>query len=159
MKPAKTILLVEDEFDYREILEDLLKDKFERILTADHGNEALEKLSSESIDLIVCDVNMPEMQGDQFLRHLRAKGYSHPVIFLTGNADKELSVSVLRLGASDVLDKPCPFPIILETIHRVLECQKRENELNEMPEGKDKEKAKKMLGLLKVVGDSKRRAV
>lgn len=159
MKLAKTILLVEDELDYREILQDLLSDSFDQVLTASNGEEALEKTASHHVDIIVCDVNMPHMPGDQFLRHLRAKGHFHPVIFLTGNADKDLSISVLRLGASDVLDKPCPFPVVLDTIQRVLELEKREKEMESMPEGEEKEKARKMIGLMKVVGDQKRKAV
>jgi CheY-like chemotaxis protein len=67
MKLAKTILLVEDAIDYREILQDLLADSFEQILAADHGEHALRTLNDHHIDLILCDVNMPEMPGDQFL--------------------------------------------------------------------------------------------
>ncbi|MFN7454179.1 MAG: response regulator [Pseudobdellovibrionaceae bacterium] len=153
----KTILFIEDEQDYREIMSDLLTDTFDRVLTAADGTEALAIAKSERLDVILSDVSMPEMRGDDFLRNLRAAGNTTPIVFLTGNADKSLAVSVLRLGAADIIDKPAKYNTVRETLERVLEIARRENEFHTAKSEDEAAKAKKMVGLLKAVNDQKRK--
>ncbi|MCE3009700.1 MAG: response regulator [Proteobacteria bacterium] len=154
----KTILFIEDNQDYRETLADLLSDSFDCVLTAANGSEALNIAKSEHIDIILSDVSMPEMRGDDFLTRLRAIGKTTPIVFLTGNADKDLAVSVLRLGAADVIDKPAQYSTIRECLEQVIEINRRESALHHAKTEAEAEKEKKMLGLLRVVNDRKRKS-
>jgi len=94
---------------------------------------------------------MPNMTGVQMIQNLRAAGILCPVIFFTGTADRDLVLSVLRLGASDVIDKPAQIETIIATVEKVLEIKEREKKLY-MSQTESTEdqlmRQQKMIGLL-----------
>ena len=101
------ILVVEDHPEMRAYICETLGSEFS-IETAANGREGLEKALRLSPDLIVSDLMMPEMSGDQMLRKIRASQRleSTPVILLTAKADDELRMELLKEGAVDYLVKP-----------------------------------------------------
>lgn len=151
----KTVLIIDDEPDFVDVMSEYLSTFFGRVLAADNGQAGLEMSQSEPFDLIISDLNMPLMKGDDFLRQLRAQGNLTPVVFLTGNADKELAVTALRLGASDVFEKPVKLEILKDGIQRIFEIQKREQALQSIDDPHESLQAKKMIGLLKSVNEKK----
>ena len=101
----KTILVVDDEERLIALLQAYLQQEGFRVLTAGNGLQALEVVRRDPPDLIVLDIMMPEMDGIDFLRALRAQ-HSTPVILLTARVGDDDKVVGLELGADDYLTKP-----------------------------------------------------
>ncbi len=102
------ILVVEDAINNAEMLQDFLQDEGYIIELAGNGLEALEKVVEFQPDLILLDVVMPEMDGYEVCRRLKAdpKSSRIPIVFLTGLADTRNRVTGLQLGAEDFIFKP-----------------------------------------------------
>ncbi|MDP2971499.1 MAG: response regulator, partial [Deltaproteobacteria bacterium] len=82
MEIKPTILVVDDELGARQSLEVILEDDY-RVLSAESGREALEVLQRESIDLILLDVNMPDMDGLEVLRKIKEQDDEMDVIMVS----------------------------------------------------------------------------
>jgi len=81
------------------------------------GREALARVAEEPFDIVILDVRMPEMNGIEVLRALKAAGTRAGIVMLTGLGDVEEAVDAFRLGADDYL----PKPVRLESLARVLQ--------------------------------------
>lgn len=100
------ILIVDDDPFVRELLEAVLKENDYMVLTAEDGKKALELfLSDPSINLIVTDMDMPEMSGQQLIEELRSSGMDLPIIVLSGNKEIDVVMEALNSGAEDYLIK------------------------------------------------------
>ena len=99
---------------------------------------------------------MPGLPGDQFVRKLRASGDLTPVVFLTANATKELILTALRLGVSDVFEKPFDSDFLVNSLDRVLEIERRRLSIATNKSKENQNSEKKMLGILQVVSESKK---
>lgn len=101
-----TILIVEDEVDILELLEyHFKKEQFETIGFLSTKN-VLQFLEEEEADILIIDRNLPGVEGSEFVKYIRAKGYDIPVIFLTAKSSKtEIQEGFLR-GADDYITKP-----------------------------------------------------
>lgn len=107
----KTLLIVDDEVDLREILADIFSECVDTVLTAKDGREALEIVKfdaggSRIIDAVLSDINMPNMTGLEFLKELVKGKIDMPVVILTGFGDREKILEAMRYGAFDCQDKP-----------------------------------------------------
>lgn len=107
MKAASTILLVDDEVDYRESLGEVLRSAGYDVLLAGSAPQALEMASRHKLALILLDVAMPGVDGIQLLRYFRSRHLFRylPVILLTAGVRKESVQQALALGVRDVLLK------------------------------------------------------
>ncbi len=111
-----TILVVEDDPQLREAYADTLELSDYNCLQASNGREGLQVLSEHAVDMVVSDVNMPEMDGIEFLKNCR-KQYPHiPVLLVTAYGSISRSVDAIRAGAVDYLVKPFAAEVLLETI-------------------------------------------
>lgn len=99
------ILVVEDHIKIRENIIDFLKIKWHTAEGVMNGKMALESLHNQ-YDIIVLDMNMPEMNGGEFLFQLRERGFSVPVLVLTSNNLIDDKAEMFALGADDYLIKP-----------------------------------------------------
>ncbi len=116
-----TLLIVDDEESLRYILTELFEADGVRCLTAPDGSQGLEIISKEnSIDAIICDINMPQMDGLAFLEALRERGYNTPLIFLTGYGDRNSIIRALKNGAFDFIDKPFDLKKIHDSVSAAL---------------------------------------
>ncbi len=104
---APLILLIDDSGDMRRFVGDLLAKRY-RVVTARDGHEGLEKARMLPPDLIISDMMMPEMSGEELLPRLRQTRElcDIPVLFLTAKADEHTRIEALRAGANDFLAKP-----------------------------------------------------
>ncbi|MGH7338143.1 MAG: response regulator, partial [Myxococcota bacterium] len=102
-----TVLVVEDNPDMSRFIRDTLGDRH-RVVTAFDGREGLRAALASAPDLIVSDVMMPEMSGDEMIRAIRLRRELDGVaiIVLTARADEQLRIALLRDGAQDYLIKP-----------------------------------------------------
>ncbi|MDP2973405.1 MAG: sigma-54 dependent transcriptional regulator [Deltaproteobacteria bacterium] len=129
MEIKPTILVVDDELGARQSLEVILEDDY-RVLSAESGREALEVLQRESIDLILLDVNMPDMDGLEVLRRIREQDEALDVIMVSALNLARKAVDSIRLGAYDYITKPYEPEDILSTVHRAISKQKLHRELD-----------------------------
>jgi DNA-binding response OmpR family regulator len=102
-----TILLVDDEEDILEFLERILSPRY-RVLVTESGEEALRILDRDTVQLIISDVMMPEMDGFELCRLIKSNfEYSHiPVILLTAKNTIQSKIEGLELGADAYIEKP-----------------------------------------------------
>jgi putative two-component system response regulator len=104
----QTLLLVEDEFENRNAVKRVLNKESLRILEAENGQEALDILEKESVDLILLDIGMPIMDGFTFLAHYKGveSNRSTPVCVMTAWSSDENRQKVIDMGADDFVSKP-----------------------------------------------------
>lgn len=119
--PAGTrILLAEDSPDNVFWIEGYLKELGAEVAVAENGLEAVEKARAQDFDLILMDIQMPGMDGDQATRRIREEGSSVPIIALTAHALTEHRARALQLGFTDFLSKPVQHEALLRTVEKNL---------------------------------------
>jgi len=114
------LLLVDDEDNLRVMLQAALRHSGFEVEPAASGREALDKVSSVQPDLIVLDVMLPDLDGFEVCRRLRAEGKRTPVVFLTAKDATEDKVRGLTLGGDDYLVKPFSLEELVARIEAVL---------------------------------------
>ncbi len=101
------LLVVDDEKNLRLVVQKELSRQGHEVKTAADGEEAWEALEGQDFDVLLCDINMPRLDGMGLLRRLREKCQTPPeVIMLTGQATVETAIEAMKLGAYDYLTKP-----------------------------------------------------
>ncbi|MDV6348253.1 PAS domain S-box protein [Nitrosomonas sp. Is35] len=119
------ILVVEDNADMNRFIADMLQPRY-RVASAFNGREGLEQALKLAPDLILSDVMMPEMDGEQMVQQIRqhAELDGVPIIMLTAKADDDLCVKLLKSGVQDYLNKPFAVDELLVRVDKlVLERQ------------------------------------
>ncbi len=114
------ILVVDDEKNIREGLGRSLEMDGYNILLAGNGKEGLELININEIDLVISDLKMPEMSGDELLEKITASNPTVPVIILTGHGTIESAVNAMRDGAFDFLTKPVNLDRLSLLVKRAL---------------------------------------
>lgn len=105
---SKNLVILDDEKELLSTLEILLDDVTESIVCQENGKDGLDYIEAnlDSVDLIISDINMPIMNGVEFIKSLRAKNILTPVIFYTAHGNEELMNEVVQYGVYDFLNKP-----------------------------------------------------
>lgn len=121
-KPIVRVMIVDDEINARNRLVDLLSDLAEHYPTkvvaeAQNGIEALKKLETVEVDIVLCDISMPEMDGLEFARHVKYHPQAPHVIFVTAYDD--YAVKAFEVNAIDYLVKPVRVQRLLESFRKV----------------------------------------
>ncbi|HEY2866855.1 MAG TPA: sigma-54 dependent transcriptional regulator, partial [Pyrinomonadaceae bacterium] len=116
----KSILVVDDEKNQREILETILSGEGYDVTTASSGEAAMKFVESRRFDLVLSDLKMTGMSGLDLLKELTNYDKSIIVILLTAHGSVDSAVDALRLGAFDYLQKPYDSDKLLETVSRAL---------------------------------------
>lgn len=120
MAQRKTLLIVDDDQDLRgAIAEQLQAEGFETVEAAAAG-EGVRKAREARPDLILLDVDLPDMDGREACRRLREDGVTTPVIMLTAAAGDDDTVQGLDAGANDYVTKPYKFAVLLARIRAQL---------------------------------------
>lgn len=124
------ILVVDDAKPNIKILADLLSDQAD-VVFATSGRVALEKAAQEDFDLILLDVLMPEMDGYEVCRTLKAnpRTENSPIVFVTGLSDEQDEEKGLQLGAIDYITKPFSPAIVRARVRNHLLARKHQKEL------------------------------
>jgi two-component system, OmpR family, response regulator len=115
----KHILLVDDESRIQDVVEYALSREGYRVTCADSGKAALARLSSESFDLVILDVMLPDVDGLSICRQLRATS-KVPILFLSAKGDEIDRIVGLELGADDYVVKPFSPRELLARVRAVL---------------------------------------
>lgn len=118
-----TVLVVDDDREFCELLQDYLRTQDCDVRTAHDGNEALALCETESVDAMVLDVMMPNLDGFETLRRLRQPGSRHltlPVVMLTARGEDIDRIVGLEMGADDYMPKPANPRELLARLRAVL---------------------------------------
>ena len=117
---GKTILLVDDAAVVRHVVSLTLRKAGYEVIEAVNGNDALQKLAQNKVGMIITDLNMPEMDGIELIRHLREKPVYRflPVVMLTTVSQEERKKEGKQAGASGWLYKPFQSKDLLDTVRR-----------------------------------------
>jgi two-component system cell cycle sensor histidine kinase/response regulator CckA len=111
-----TVLIVDDEEPVRQFVDRVLRDAGHATILAADGPSALEAAAKTTPDLVVTDVNMPGMTGDELARQLRLREPALKVLYLTGYADQLFKEKSMLWQDEAFLDKPCTVKGLLEAI-------------------------------------------
>lgn len=116
------ILCVDDDKTTRKILSLYLKGKGYEVVTAENGLDALEKMGTENINLVVTDMNMPFMDGIELVKTLKADpNWQHvPILMVTTEADEEEKKRAAAAGVDDYLVKPANAEQITSSVKKIL---------------------------------------
>ncbi len=109
VKIPASVLVVDDEKDFVEMLSLRLQEEGEKVSTAHSGKECLEILEKTNIDVVILDIKMPGMDGMETLGEIKKRFPIIEVIMLTGHGSTETAVEGMKLGAFDYLLKPADF--------------------------------------------------
>ena len=148
VKKAK-ILVVDDEAPARSGLSKLLEQEGYRVVQASDGQQALEVLAEEAPELIITDLQMPNMDGMELLGRLRERGIEIPAIVATASGEVSSAIAAMRAGAEDYLTKPIDFDAMLLTVERTLarsELRAEAENLRRQLRTRDKEGLEGLLG-------------
>ena len=124
MKPV--LLIVDDEQDIRDMLSRHYRYLGYEVLTAENGIDALRKLASEHVNVVISDIKMPEMDGIQLLREIRGQYPMIHTIIVTGFVTQENVLTCMRVGADCCVFKPFDDLTELDAaVQRAVECIER----------------------------------
>jgi len=119
---SATILIVEDDAVFRELLTTILDRAGYTVATASDGGEGLRRIQRERFDLVLCDLKMPVRNGLELFRTTRIETAAPLFIFITAFGRVEEAVAAIKEGAFDFLSKPLKDPAsLLETVGRAME--------------------------------------
>ncbi len=125
------ILVVDDEQNYCEVLKMILSVKGYTVMTCNNGAQALEEMERNSYDLVISDLNMPEMDGYELLKEIRQRDYDTEVIILTAYGTIEKAVETMKAGAYTYVTKGNdPEELLLEI--RKVSDMRRMNRSNQI---------------------------
>lgn len=119
----KKILIIDDEINIGLLLSKFLTRNSFIVETATNGNSAMEYLSKDKFDLVLCDYRLEDTDGRQMLIKIKESYPRTGVIIITGYSDIKLAVELIKLGAYDYITKPLYPDEILNTINKAIETQ------------------------------------
>jgi len=131
MKEKVKILLVDDEPGVRNVLLSYLEDVGYSVDDAPDGNVALQKLDSDSYDLVITDLKMPNLDGRALLQIMADRYPDIPKLVLTGYSTDDDIIHALKTGASDFITKPImDFAILQHSVDKAISVKKLNDERN-----------------------------
>ena len=130
MNASPHILLVDDERRFAESLQQILRIQNYPSTIALSGEEALELLEHKPFDLVLLDIDLPQMSGVETLDFIKQSFATLPVVMITGNTSVETAVEAMKKGAYDYLKKPIVHDLLKTTIDKALRHAKLERELD-----------------------------
>lgn len=124
MTKTDRVLLVEDSLPLATIYLEYLKDQPLSLLHVDSGEQAKQAISSNPPDLILLDLKLPDMDGQEILKWVKEQGFPSAICVITGHGSVDLAVDLMRLGADDFLEKPINASRLKTSVHNLLECSR-----------------------------------
>ena len=119
-EPAPLVVLVEDDPVMGQSIADWLAVRGYRHTWLRTGSEAAERIPSLQPDILICDIRLPDMTGEELHTAVRKNLVGIPVLFVTGFGEVEQAVRLMKAGAADYVTKPFDIEILLERIETLL---------------------------------------
>lgn len=127
-KNRPTILLVDDHESMRTYIKSLSELDSFNMIEATNGNEAVDLLKNQSIDLVLTDYMMPHMNGLELVEYLKKEGYSQPIIVITAQTAPENKLKLLRIGVDGYITKPFEPEELIISIQKSFEFDQERKE-------------------------------
>ena len=124
-----SVLVADDELNIREALADRLQALGCQVTTADDGTRALERIRQDEPDVVLLDLQMPQMDGMEVLRRLVAEGLDPTVVVITAYGSIERAVEAIKAGAYDFIPKPFEPDHIRAVVTKALERARLRREI------------------------------
>lgn len=126
MAKISRILIVEDESAIRRVLKKILEEESSEYVvdTAEDGEEGLQKITNEDYDLVISDIKMPKLNGEELLTEAKKIKPQTVFVMISGHGDLETAVNTMRLGAFDYISKPPDLNRLLTTVRNALDTSK-----------------------------------
>ena len=115
------ILIIDDERAIRNVLKDILSNEGFKVEEAADGEEGLKKFTSNTYDVVLCDIKMPKLDGIEFLQKVTESNPDVPVIMISGHGNIETAVDAVKKGAFDYISKPPDLNRLLITIRNAMD--------------------------------------
>ena len=116
----KKILIIDDDVTALDIVDFLFEDKGYEVVRRTDGISALDCLEQVAPDVILIDLMMPQMNGQECIRHIRTRGLKTPIVAFTALDDPEIHKEASDAGANLVLTKPCKPSTLVQHIESLL---------------------------------------
>ena len=116
----KTILIIDDDASIVKGIQEALKAEHFNVIAAETGEKGLTMARRQSVDLILLDLRLPDKNGEEICRDLRAEGINTPIVMLTSKREEMDKVLGLELGADDYLTKPFGIHELVARIRAIL---------------------------------------
>lgn len=129
------ILLVDDDEHIRESLELYLNEKGYKVITASNGSEALFHFNHDKPKIVILDIRLPDMDGLEILRQIKASNGKAQVAMITAFQDMETTITAMKLGACDYIHKPIDInelEMVIERMKETLSLGERYGEMTEI---------------------------
>jgi DNA-binding NtrC family response regulator len=117
------ILIIEDEASIRRVLNKILSEENNtyQVEEAEDGVQGFEKIKNTDYDLVLCDIKMPKMDGEELLEAVKKIKPEIPIVMISGHGDMETAINTMRLGAFDYISKPPDLNRLLNTVRNALD--------------------------------------
>jgi len=126
------ILVVDDEPGLRQTVSRILGAEGHTVATACEGEEALSKLATEDVDLVLCDLRMPKMDGLEFIERYTTGGGHALVIAMSAYGDSDTAISAMQKGAYDYVQKPFRAEEVVLAVRKAAEREKLRAKVEEL---------------------------
>ena len=114
-----TVLIVENEGDGKKIVQEVMRDKFEKVITAQNGDEGLKKFKKYNPNMVITDVFMPIMNGLDMAKSIKEISKDTPIIVFSTNSEKETLLKAIDVGIDKYVLKPIDLDDFLVTLEKV----------------------------------------
>ena len=123
-----SILVCEDDFAIKTMISTKLRQENYSVYTAQNGQEALNLMEKQQIDLVISDIMMPEMNGYEFVQTLRETKYTLPILMITAKSQLESLEEAFKLGVDDYMVKPLRLEELILRVKALLRRSQLEAE-------------------------------
>ncbi|MCA2004869.1 MAG: sigma-54 dependent transcriptional regulator [Ignavibacterium sp.] len=130
MNKEYSILIIDDEQSQREVLKGFLEKKNYKVITASSGNEGLELINQEQVDIVLSDYKMPDKTGIEVLEEVKRINPEISFVLMTAYGTIENAVKAMRLGAYDYLSKPIDLEELELLLGKIIENKSLKSEVN-----------------------------
>lgn len=148
---AKTILVVDDERSIRSTLKEILEYEKFKVLEAEEGSQALKILEENAINVVLCDIKMPKMDGIEVLEKAQILKPEVPFVMISGHGTIETAVEALRKGAFDFIEKPVDLNRLLVAVRNAMDRTELVSENTQLKKKISKVKPSDIIGKSKAI--------
>jgi len=120
---GEKILVVDDNVEFNDFIRRFLESKGFQVSIALNGKMAIEKILSDIPELVLLDLKLPDMPGEEVLKSIKETDKDIAVVVLTGFGGEQVAVEMMRKGAADFLSKPIDHQVLLSSIKNALEIR------------------------------------
>lgn len=119
------ILIIEDEAAIRRVLVKIISEenKAYEVIEAEDGIQGIEMIKENELDLVLCDIKMPKMDGVEVLQHAKKIKPELPFLMISGHGDLDTAVQTMKLGAFDYISKPPDLNRLLNAVRNALDVK------------------------------------